>query len=337
MKYTPIIQYSGILCTLCLLAACASTPQQPDWVLGTSNAYPAQGWLTGHGSADTRAEAENRARAEIAKVFAVRIQAQSHDEQRYIAVDGEAQSQQAITRQINTSTDEILHGAQIAETWQNPRTGVWHALAVLSRARASQGLRQKIASLDAATRGFLQNRAPETGDAAIFRQLALLDKAITLQKARAGLNQRLQAVDATGRGVPVTWSVGELQAQQQALLGKLVIAPQGAGEHADSLRAMLGAALSRAGLQVAPTASYQMLARLNYNTLPQQGEWHWVRGVLQVEVTDQQGISYGVRRWEIKQSATDAATAERRFVSEVAKILDEQAAATLIDLATPQE
>lgn len=325
----------SMLCAIYLfLAACATGVTQPDWVLGTSQKYPAQGWLTGHASADTQMDAKDRARAEIAKVFAVHVQAQSHDKQSYSAINGIEQSRQMITQQVTTSTNEVLRGAQIADTWQNPLTGIWHALAVLSRTRASQGLRQQIASLDAATRGILQTPADNRAGEAIFRQLALVAKAINLQQARAELNQRLQAVDATGRGVLAAWSVGELQARQQALLGQLVVAPQGTGEHADSLHAMLGAALSRAGLQVAPQAPYQVVARLDYSALPKQGQWYWVRGVLQVEVEDTQGISYGVRRWEIKQSATDAATAERRFVSEVARILDEQAASTLIELAS---
>lgn len=315
-----------------LIAACAGmgTRERPAWVDGESAQHPAQAWLVGRGSAADQARAADRARADLAKIFAVRVQAESSDVQQYGSVNGQGELRQAVERSISTQTDELLRGVEIADYWQEPQTGVWHALAVLSRSRAGQALRQQIAALDDETRGYLARVRSGGG---VFPRLALLDRAITLQRARGELNQTLQAVAATGQGMPAPWTVGELEAQRQALLGQIRIAPRGTGEHADSLRAMLGAALSRAGLNVAPQAPYLMTASLDYSALPRSGEWHWVRGVLQVEVSGADGLSHGVRRWEIKESATDAATAERRFVSKVAAILDREAAATLIELA----
>lgn len=318
---------------LCLLtAACAGLgkPERPAWIDGASAEHPEQGWLLGRGTAGSQSEAADRARADLAKIFSVQIQAESHDTQTYTEQGGTATSSQSAARTIHTRTDELLRGVQIADYWQDPQTRTWHALAVLSRSRAGQGLRQQIATLDDEIRGYL-TQAERGGE--IFPRLALLDRAIELQRARAALNQSLQAVALTGQGMPAPWTVGELEARRQALLGQVKIDARGEGEHADSLKAMLGSALSRTGLDVEPDARYILSGRLDYNALPRQGDWHWVRGVLEVELHDRSGISYGVRRWEIKESATDPQTAERRFVSKVQEILDARLVDTMVEFA----
>lgn len=324
---------SLVLSTALLLTACATGPRapaQPDWVDGESRQHPSNGYLTGRGQAASQAEAADRARAEIAKIFAVKINAESRDVQTFSSSgDNPAQEEWNVSRAVATSTDQLLRGVEIADYWQDKAVGTWHALAVLSRARAGQSLRQEVAALDDATRGFL-DQADASGE--LFRRIALVSRALQLQRERADLNRALQAVDITGRGSPAPWNTGALEARRNALMQQIRITPEGVGEHRDSVRAMLGAALAKSGMSVAPTAPYTMTGSLDYNDFKQQN-WYWVRGTLQVAMTDRQGNALGVRRWELKTSATDAPTAERRFLDQVSKTLESELGPTIIGFA----
>lgn len=312
-----------------LLTACASTPQRPDWVDGMSADYPQQGFLLGRGQADSQAEAADRARADLAKIFAVQVNATSSDTQEYQALNESGQSSLAVSRSVTTHTDQLLRGVEISDYWQDPASQNWHALAVLSRLKAGQGLRQDIAALDARTRGLLQQA--KSGEQ--FHRIALVSQALLAQQQRADLNRTLQAVEITGRGVMPQWNTGELAAQRSALMAQIRITPHGSGDNADAVRAMLGAALAKAGITVAPSALYTMDASLDYSTLPARDDWHWVRGTLQVTLHDAKGNALGVERWELKASATDAPTAKRRFLDVAAEKLEKDIEATLVGFA----
>ena len=64
--------YAGLIVLLLLLAGCASG--RPDWTeSGKSNEYPASRYLTGIGTAADLGTAKDRARANLAKIFSVKI------------------------------------------------------------------------------------------------------------------------------------------------------------------------------------------------------------------------------------------------------------------------
>ncbi|MFP4696210.1 LPP20 family lipoprotein, partial [Thiohalospira sp.] len=188
-------------CSLTLLLAlalggCASGPERedrPGWVDGGELAdHPREGWLTGTGRADTLAAARDRARAELARSFRVRVESESREVTRLEA--GELE-QEAESR-IRTRTEEVLTGVTIAETWRAPEGGAYHALAVLDRTRAARRLRQEIGDLDGAIQR--QVEAAESARDPLER-VAALGRALEHQRARAGLQARLRVVGATGR------------------------------------------------------------------------------------------------------------------------------------------
>ena len=69
-----------------IVLACAATAAanpknpKPDWVDGSSMEYSRDRYLTGVGSADDRAAAEDRARGEISKIFSSQITVNSASE-----------------------------------------------------------------------------------------------------------------------------------------------------------------------------------------------------------------------------------------------------------------
>ena len=84
------MRYGYLALVLLLLFGCA--PTIPDWVDGNSALYPDDQYLIGIGHAPTRGDAEDRARAAIAKTFAVQVQShQSSSEAFWMARVGEAE------------------------------------------------------------------------------------------------------------------------------------------------------------------------------------------------------------------------------------------------------
>ncbi|MGH8402412.1 MAG: LPP20 family lipoprotein, partial [Gammaproteobacteria bacterium] len=174
---------------LTTLAACSSNTKpgnaQPDWVSGQSTKYSSSAYLLGRGQSDDPAIARDRARADLAKIFSVKISEQTRDVSSYSNSAGaRSQNKLDVSRNISTRTDEILRGVEIADTWQDPVTRQYYALAVLPRFKADAALRQQIADLDASTQAYM-NQAQGSND--LFVKIAGATRVVSAQTTRAAL------------------------------------------------------------------------------------------------------------------------------------------------------
>ena len=320
-----------------ILVACSSAKPadvRPDWVAGTSAAYPAAAYLTGRGEADMLSMAQDRARADLAKTFSVNVSEQSKDASSYSQTNVGAtpvmQNTMDVSRSISTRTDAVLQGVAISDTWQDPQTHVYHVLATLSRSKASAALRQQIADLDAGTRASL---SAAQGSTDLFDKIAAAGQAVDAQQARAALQRSLQVVDITGQGMPPEWPLAKLQADRAALLKQLQVSAAADGRDADGVKKILAGSLANAGFTVADAAPYTMTASLDYTTLQPQGGWYWITGTLQVSLTGTDSRAHGVRRWDLKVSGTDPQLAQQRVMDQVAQYLQNDIQTTMLDFA----
>lgn len=323
-----------------LLAACSSVKpgeERPDWINGNSAKYPAGSYLTGHGQADNMALAKDRARADLAKIFSVNISEQAKDTSSYSQTNagGTAvmQNTMDVSRNISTRTDQVLSGVEIAETWQDPKTQQYYALATLSRAKAAAALRQQIGDLDAGTAAYL-SQAQSSND--LFDKIAAAGQAVQAQQTRAGLQKALQVVDPSGLGMPSSWSLAKLQADRTALLKQLQITAAADGRDAEAVKKLLAGALADSGFTVADSAPYTMTASLDYADLKPQGGWYWISGTLQVTLNGTDSRAHGVRRWELKVSGSDPQLARQRLMDQVAQYLQNDAQDTVLAFASGQ-
>jgi len=315
-----------------VLFACASTPTTPDWVNGKSAKFPDSQYLVGRGQADTQEDARNRARADLAKILEVGVSAKSTDVTSYTS-EGGGKTESQVSRNITTRTDQIVRGIQIPEFWQDPNTKSTYALAVLSRSQAGIALRADIDRLDAATRGYIA-QAQSAPD--LLTQVASASRALDSQRERDAVQRTLQVVDITGLGVPPEQNTGQLAADLSALLKRLHMTPQAAPGSQDGLERLLSAALSQAGFvpEDGAGAPYVLFGSLQLDDLGMIDGWYWMRGTLEVQLSETaSGKVRGNKRWEIKTSSQQKATAQRRTMDEVDATLRRELRPTIIGFA----
>lgn len=301
-----------------LLAGCATggrdRDERPDWIDGADARYPASTYLTGIGSADDQATARDRARADLAKIFRVTVAETSSDVQEYSAQDGAGGSSSdysaEVQRNLSLHTDQVLEGVTVPESWQDPASKRYYALAVLNRAHASSRLRQDVSALDAAAE-VLMNRARVADDAFTRAKLAL--DVVENQRQRNALDDMLRAVSPTGSGMPPRWPLAQLEADLATALSRIRLRAEGEAPWRD----VLAGQLADSGFEVSPSGEYVVRLSVDEASMRRDG-WHWLRGVAVLDVTGPDGRSLGQQRWEIKEGATDAATAELRFKESLA-------------------
>ncbi len=296
------------------LFGCASAPSTPDWVNGKSAKYPDNQYLVGRGQASNQEDARNRARADLAKILEVGVSAKSSDVTSFSSGPEGAKTESQVSRNIVTRTDQIVRGVQIPETWQDSQTKSFYVLAVLPRSQAAMGLRADIERLDAATQGYVQGarNAPD-----LLAQVASASRALDSQRERDAVQRTLQVIDVTGLGVAPQQNSGQLAADLNALLKRVRMKPQAPGSQ--ELERMLSAALSEAGFvpEAGAAAPYVLFSSLQLDDLGVIDGWYWMRGTLEVQLTEAaSGKVRGNKRWEIKTSSPQKATAQRRTLDE---------------------
>jgi hypothetical protein len=315
------------------LVGCASAPTAPDWVTGKSAKYPDSRFLLGRGQSDGAEDARNRARADLAKVFEVAVLAETRDATRFASTPEGGKTESQVTRNIVTRTERIVRGVQIADTWQDPESKAHHALAILPRLQAAVALREEIERLDAATRGYV-GQARKAQD--LLTQVAFANRAYDTQRERDGVQKTLQVVDVTGRGVDPEFNSGQLAADLDALLNRVRIKPQVATGSQDALGRILSAALSAAGFvpDAEASAPYVLVGSLQLDDLGLIEGWYWTRGTLEVHLAEAaSGKVRGNKRWEIKTSSAQRATAQRRALDETDALLRKELRPAILGFA----
>lgn len=326
--------------TVLLFGGCATKPIQPDWIVGDSAKYQSAQYLIGRGQASTIANAEDRARADLAKIFQVAVAVDSEDVQSFKSdpaiAGGTGRYAGESSRRITTRTNQIISGIQIAEIWQDPVSKTQYVLAVLPRLQTAAGLRQQINQLDDATQASI-DQSRKSSD--LFIKIAAASKAVESQLEREGLQKALQVVDLTGRGVEPKFNSGTLNADMDDLLKRVRIAPRVLEGSAPGLDEVVAGALSQAGFMIdtGDKPDYFLKASLRLTDLGLKEGWYWQRGDLEITLSEAvTGRVRGTQRWFVKGAAPDKGTAARRALDEADAVLKKEMRAAIINMAVSQ-
>lgn len=324
-----------------LLGGCAtSKSNQPDWLAGDSAKYAKSQYLYGRGQASNVEDAKKRALADLSEIFQVSIAVNSEDVQSYKknskSAGGGEQFSAESSRRINTTTDQIIRGIQVAEIWQDPARKDYHVLAILQRQQAAAGLRQQMDQLDDAVQASVE-QSKNSSD--LFVKLASLSKAIDTQLELEGLQKTLQVVSSSGRGMDPKYNSGRLKIELDELLKRVRVAPKVLDGSTPGLEEVVAGALSKAGFMIdtGENPVFLLKASLKLSDLGLIEGWYWQRGNLEISVSESAtGRVRGTQRWPIKSSARDRATAARRALDEADAVLKKELGAAIIGMATSQ-
>src|SRR5438105_5127943 len=257
-----------------LLSACAGTPKPPDWFIGTKAAgYPDEQFLIGIGQADSRSAAEERAYAAVSRIFTAEVTSQSQDWESYLSLEkkGDVQVERKLIVDTMTkvSTDKLLENVKIAETWQDKKTGLYSALAVMDRGVARLLLTSRLGELDEAIAHDV-NEARATTDK--LMKIRGLRRAIRTLIARDTYNSDLRVVSG-GKGIRSEYSVPALTTELEKFLKEsLVLTVEVRGDQADAVRQAIMEGLVREGLPVTGRRSQPASAGIGNADLLIRGE-----------------------------------------------------------------
>lgn len=328
----------SLIYPLCLvwLAGCVSAAKSPDWVRDTSRAYPASQYLLGRGEADSVEGAQDRARADLAKIFEVAITAEFDDVQTFRRgpeTGSGGKLEQVSQARVRTRTEKMVSGIRIAELWQDPKNRTHHALAVLGRTQASASLTEEIKKLDAAIQQYTA-QARAASDALLG--IGAMQRALETLGERESLQKSLKVVDPSGRGLESAVGVARLRADLNELLKRVRVAVHATSEQSEGFGRVMRGAVAGAGflIDTGEKPTYILDARLDEEDIGLRDGWHWWRGTVTATLrdADTQRVR-GSQRWSVKSSAQDRAVARQRLLTEVDNILKKELRGTVVGFA----
>ncbi len=325
----------GVLLAGCMQSTATVSADRPDWLQGEPSQYPNARYLTATGSAGDAERAKERALANLARIFELRIRESSTSVQevqsRKQAGEETVSTTQRLQQQIQIDTYKIIQGARIAEQWLDRRDATHYALAVLNRRQAGNNLRSEIERLDVDTRHQLDKLAGATP----VEQVSRLSAALDLQQQRDALQQTLKIIDRSGQGLPAQWSRAELQDRLQQALQAMRIALAVKQDDIGELAELVSAAMGKAGMP-ANNRNYAYILTASLQTQPafQNQGWYWLRGNLSLQLSDAAGKVLGARSWPLKVSSVQQALLKPRMRSKVEKILNSELQSTILGFAS---
>ncbi len=323
-----------VFTVLILLSSACVMAGSPAWVTGEPAEYPNGQYLIGRGVGASEAEAQNRARGDLATIFEVRVEVTTENRTTVAQSGKKAQVDKLATQQVSAKTDKVLSGVTIAKLWRDPQTMDFHALAVLSRDQAGAGLREELLKIDEEIR---QRMAAAEATADPLLKVGALSQALSASIRRDGFQASLRVVDPSGRGIEAPVMRASVQAAIDEVLKRTRIAAEVAADAGrQEFSALLKGGLAAAGFLASDpaTAELVLVGKLTMTDLGRQANWNWVRGTVEVALVEKaSGRVRGSKTWPFKASAQDAETARSRALIEVERLFRQELRPAIISFA----
>ncbi|MBW2342024.1 MAG: LPP20 family lipoprotein [Deltaproteobacteria bacterium] len=303
--------------------------KRPDWVDGESAQYPSPLYLTGVGYDPDRKSAEDKARAEIAKIFLSKIDARTRSYQEYLQTTskGRSQTEQAVTIEEITkvSTQKVLSGVRISQVYQETgQEPIFYALAVLDRGQSAQILRDKIHGLDRETERLFSSAKAEKD---MLVTVKYLRQAIQSHILRGAYDAELRIVSQSGRGISPPIPFAEIKSKLESiLLRDFLIGVSVTGTRAGEIQDALLQGLNQQGFSVSEDLTRaQVLVRGTVEIKPLDrgaSEWKYVQWRTHFDMVDKEGGAvFGSVNKTGREGHLNLAQAENRAVRKMRKTL----------------
>ena len=235
----------------------ANNTAPPVWIFQEAKDYPYQQYLTGVGSGQSRAHAEDAALRALSLTFNAQVKAvtdtREEFQDRTIRGENIFSSNIEMHQQTLISTEKILENVQFAEAWTDPKTREVHVLAIINRKTTGEIISNRIAEQDNDIKQ-LVNRSRSSKDKVIgIRQLRQA-KSIALSRERN--NADLRVINPQ-RSIPAPISTLDIDDYLYQQLQNLKLAIKVEGKYEQEIRAAIVEGLTQFGFAVKPGTSQQ--------------------------------------------------------------------------------
>lgn len=264
---------------------------KPDWVDGQSMEYPREKYLTGVGSADDRASAEDRARGEIARIFstAVTVRTSLSESESNTAQGSKSDTSfsQQVSQSIQTVSQQVLQDVSVVESWQDESVMKYYALAVLDRSKSVTVLTEKLGEFDKELAKWKE--ALDASTERLGRVKAAM-KLLAVMSARADLNDQLRVVDSSGKGLASPVDEAGVRPQAAKALAALTVSVGVTGKGSTPVATGIVKGLAATGLQAklggSDDADIVIDAKIETQTTDGKDAWKWARSTATVGLKD---------------------------------------------------
>lgn len=303
--------------------------KRPDWVNGDSIQYPSSKYLTGVGYGPERASAEDKARAEIAKIFFSKIDSRTKSYQDYLQTTSKGKSKIEETLSIEevtkVSSQKVLSGVRIAHVYHETGSeSLFYALAVLNREQSAKILRDKIEELD---QGISETLANANRAEDMLTKVKYLKQSIQEHIIREAYDAELRIVSRSGGGVSPPVSFTELKNQlESVLLRDFLIGVSVSGSRASEIQEALVQGLNQQGFAISEDLSRtNVIVRGTVKITPLErgtSEWKYVQWRTHFDMIDKRGESvFGSVNNSGREGHLNLSQAENRAVRKIQKVL----------------
>jgi len=257
---------------------------QPEWIEGEDFRYPSSLYLAGVGYGPDRRSAEDRARAEIAKIFYSRIDSSNTIYEEYLQETSDRESKVSdrfsMEEITSVSTQKVLSGIMIAGIYQEK--DIFYALAVLDRDQAEKILHQKIMVMDEEI-GELFSVAQSQEDKLL--RIRRLNECVRKFILRDAFNAELQIVGQSGKGIQSPFNFADIKEEMnQVLLRDFSVALSVNGTRAGEVGQALVEALNRKGFSLSDASGDAVVI---------------IKGTVEIKPIDQGLPDWKFVRWKI--------------------------------------
>ena len=251
-----LVIWSGV----CILAGgCAwfgrETP--PEWIMSPHQAYPVERYLTGIGEAESRAQAEKRAYAAVARVFSAQVNTQSMDHETYSiqesGVGSQTRRELQLDQRTQVTTSKALENVQILDLWYQPSTRHFWALAGLDRQQAEKAILERLQEWDTKIENMIHQGRTHPQK---IQRIRGYKEAMILLADRDTLNTDLRVIRTSGDSLQSSYRIPEIQREFMDFVAQnLVISVAIEGEYHEDIERAILEGLKQEGLLGHPADS----------------------------------------------------------------------------------
>lgn len=272
------------------VAVCAA-PKKPGWVTGPDPKYPETKYMTGVGIGSDLDGARSNARAEIARTFQARVQQTLTDQQTESSTSSgkkrsSAQGTQKSKMDTTLTTDTLLEGVVVNETFFDKKTKKYYALAVLDKVALRRSLSTQIIEKEQIISA---SRARAQADTLPLERARALSTGLEASRERDDLSTRRRIVDPSGMAELPTGSTTDLEIALEKAVAEIPVSVTAEGPDGTKLKDVVTARVTHLGVSVSNGNKTGLAIRAKLEIQPfERGvpEWTFFQWAGTVELTE---------------------------------------------------